>query len=68
LGEICSWNCLQFKIKLYFFIEAQLAFKELKKHLKQELLRTGDLETQIKTLHSENESSNEKVILFLWPI
>jgi glucose-6-phosphate-specific signal transduction histidine kinase len=54
------------KIKLYFFIESQVKFKELKKRLEKELSQKADLETQMKQLQTENESFKKKVIIFLF--
>ena len=52
-------------MKLYYFIESQLAFEELKKRLEQEVIQKTNLETQMKTSKVENESSNYKVIFFV---
>ena len=37
--------------------------EELNKSLKEELLKTENLETQMKKLQTENESSRKKVII-----
>ena len=47
---------------LYFFIEFQFELEQLKTNSEQELLEKEILKTQMKALHSENESSNQKVI------
>ena len=53
-------------MKLYYFIESQLAFEELKKRLVHEVIQKKDLETQMKTSNTETKSLNKKVIFFVF--
>jgi hypothetical protein len=46
-----------------FFIESQIEIEELNERLEKQLIERLNLEKQMKTLHSENEFSNKKVIL-----
>jgi hypothetical protein len=46
-------------------IESQIKFEQLNERLEKQLIEKSNLEKQIKTVHSENESTNKKVINFI---
>jgi UDP-N-acetylglucosamine:LPS N-acetylglucosamine transferase len=50
---------------MFFMIESQLKYEQLKKSLEEELHKKETLKTYIKALKANKKSSSKKVIVFL---
>jgi hypothetical protein len=49
---------------MFFTIESELEYEQLNKRLEDELVKKENLEKQMETLNTENESFSKTVIVF----